>query len=228
MATKQAILLIEDEESIADILTYALRKEGFIVHSAATGEEGLRLFEGVNPHLVILDLMLPDMTGFDICKNLTESSAIPILMLTARDDIVDKVLGLELGADDYMTKPFDVREVLARVKALLRRQHQSSPFSSIRITESVRIEPRSHAVFKNEEVVPLKPKEYELLLLFAQNKNRVFTREEILDHVWDYWFEGDIRTVDVHVQRVRKKITDKNSIPIIETVFGVGYKMRGE
>ena len=227
MAIDQTILLIEDEESIADILSYALRKEGFRVHSAATGQDGLRLFEGIDPDLVILDLMLPDMTGFDICKKLTAGSTVPILMLTAREDIIDKVLGLELGADDYMTKPFDVREVIARVRVLLRRKQQTSVSSSIKISEQIRIEPRSHTVVKNGEEIALKPKEYELLLLFAQHKNRVFTREEILDTVWDYAYDGDIRTVDVHVQRVRKKLND-GQLPIIETVFGVGYKMRGE
>ncbi len=227
MVIDQTILLIEDEESIADILSYALRKEGFRVHSAATGLAGLRLFEGIDPDVVILDLMLPDMTGFEICKKLTVSSTVPILMLTARNDIVDKILGLELGADDYMTKPFDVREVIARVRVLLRRRQQTSVSSFIHVSEHIRIEPRSHTVYKNEEVIALKPKEYELLLLFAQHKNRVFTREEILDTIWDYAYDGDIRTVDVHVQRVRKKLND-GQLPIIETVFGVGYKMRGE
>ena len=227
MVIDQTILIIEDEESIADILSYALRKEGFRVHSAATGLAGLRLFEGIDPDVVILDLMLPDMTGFEICKKLTVSSTVPILMLTARNDIVDKILGLELGADDYMTKPFDVREVIARVRVLLRRRQQTSVSSFIHVSEHIRIEPRSHTVYKNEEVIALKPKEYELLLLFAQHKNRVFTREEIVDTIWDYAYDGDIRTVDVHVQRVRKKLND-GQLPIIETVFGVGYKMRGE
>ena len=222
MMKDQTILIIEDEESILDILTYSLRKEGYRVHGAATGQEGLRLFEGVGPDIVILDLMLPDMTGFDICKQLTATSTVPILMLTARDDIVDKVLGLELGADDYMTKPFDVREVAARIKVLLRRQNGSST-SYLLINDAVRIEPRSHTVWKAEEQIALKPKEYELLLLFAQHKNQVFSREEILDIVWDFDYEGDTRTVDVHVQRLRKKL----GASIIETVFGVGYKMRG-
>ena len=228
MGIDQTILIIEDEASIVDILSYALRKEGFRVHGALTGREGLSLFDGVAPDLVILDLMLPDMTGFDICKKVTATSNIPILMLTARDDIVDKVLGLELGADDYMTKPFDVREVIARVKVLLRRQERGVRSSFLRIHNYVQIEPRSHTVLKNGEVVVLKPKEYELLLLFAQHKNRVFSREEILDTIWDYSYDGDIRTVDVHVQRVRKKLSDPQHPPIIETVFGVGYKLKGE
>lgn len=228
MGIKKTILIIEDEPSILDILAYALRKEGYCVHGASTGREGLRLFDGVAPDLIILDLMLPDMTGFDICKKLTASSNIPILMLTARDDIVDKVLGLELGADDYMTKPFDVREVIARVKALLRRQKSCTRSSFLTIQNYVQIEPDAHTVFKNGEVVSLKPKEYELLLLFAQHRNRVFSREEILDTIWDFSYDGDIRTVDVHVQRVRKKLSDPKHPPIIETVFGVGYKLKGE
>lgn len=223
MIKGQTVLIIEDEESILDILSYSLRKEGYRVHGAATGQEGLRLFEGIGPDVVILDLMLPDITGFDICKQLTATSTVPILMLTARDDIVDKVLGLELGADDYMTKPFDVREVAARIKALLRRQSGSTSTTYLIINDAVRIEARSHTVWKEQEQIALKPKEYELLLLFAQHKNQVFSREEILDTVWDFDYDGDARTVDVHVQRLRKKLGSS----IIETVFGVGYKMRG-
>lgn len=216
------ILIIEDEESIVDILAYALRKEGFSVLSASTGKAAIARFQGSEIDLVILDLMLSDTTGFELCKKIMAISNVPILILTARDDIVDKVLGLEIGADDYMTKPFDIRELIARVKALLRRQPKAL-YSYLAINESIKIEPRSHSVFKNDETVILKPKEYELLLLFAQHKNRVFTREEILDTVWSIDFEGGLRTVDVHVQRIRKKLDPS----IIETVFGTGYKMKG-
>lgn len=223
----KTILIIEDEESILDILSYALRKEGYRVHGASTGEEGIRLFEGIDPDVVILDVMLPDQSGFDICKQLLATSTVPILMLTARDDIVDKVLGLELGADDYMTKPFDIREVLIRIKVLLRRAGNSTS-SYLRVNDKVQIAPRAHIVLKEGEEVALKPKEYELLLLFAQHKNKVFSREEILDIVWDFDFSGDLRTVDVHVQRIRKKLDDPSRSSVIETVFGVGYKMKGE
>ncbi|MGM7681156.1 response regulator transcription factor [Cytobacillus sp. Hm23] len=225
---EKTILIIEDEESILDILTYSLCKEGYRVHGVATGEEGLRVFEGVGPDVVILDLMLPDISGFDICKKLITTSSVPVMMLTARDDIVDKVLGLEIGADDYMTKPFDVREVTARVKALIRRRNPTTQSSYIAINDLVRIEPRSHTIYKDDQLIALKPKEYELLLLFAQHKNRVFSREEILDTVWDFDYDGDLRTVDVHVQRIRKKLDSPVLPSIIETVFGVGYKMRGE
>lgn len=227
MSNSKTILIIEDEEALLDILSYALRREGYRVVGAATGQEGVRLFEGINPDLVILDLMLPDKSGFDICKALRNRSNVPIMMLTARGDIVDKVIGLELGADDYMTKPFDVREVLARTKALLRRKGQSSSTTYLIVNEGVKIEPRSHTVVKGSEAVVLKPKEYELLLLFAQHKNKVFSREEILDTIWAFDYEGDVRTVDVHVQRLRKKLDDPTRSSIIETVFGVGYKMKG-
>ncbi|SES17509.1 response regulator transcription factor [Psychrobacillus sp. OK032] len=220
---KKTILIVEDEESIYDILSYALRKEGFSVYGASTGKKALEYFQGIEIDLVILDLMLPDTTGFELCKEITSNSNLPILMLTARDDIVDKVLGLELGAEDYMTKPFDVREVIARVKVLLRRNSSQTPFHSIKVNESIHIDPRAYAVFQDNEVVVLKPKEYELLLLLAQHKNRVFSREEILDTVWEMDYEGGLRTVDVHVQRIRKKLDSS----IIETVFGIGYKMKG-
>ncbi|WP_053363505.1 response regulator transcription factor [Bacillus sp. FJAT-27251] len=219
---KQTILIVEDEESIVDILTYSLRKEGYTVHTALTGKQAIEKFQGLEINLVILDLMLPDATGFDLCKQLTAMSSVPILMLTARNDIVDKVLGLELGAEDYMTKPFDIRELLARIKVLLRRNHQAAS-KKLFITNGIFIDPISHEVFKHNEPVHLKPKEYELLLLFTQNKNRVFSRDEILDTVWDMDFEGGYRTVDVHVQRIRKKLEPA----IIETVFGTGYRMRG-
>ena len=220
---KKSILIIEDEESIFDILSYSLRKEGFIIYGASTGKKALNYLQGIEIDLVILDLMLPDTTGFELCKEITAISNLPILMLTARDDIVDKVLGLELGAEDYMTKPFDVREVIARVKVLLRRNSSQVPFHYIKVNDSIYIDPRAYSVFKDNEVIVLKPKEYELLLLLAQHKNRVFSREEILDTVWDIDYEGGLRTVDVHIQRIRKKLGSS----IIETIFGIGYKMKG-
>lgn len=219
---KKTVLIIEDEESIFDILSYALRKEGYNVHGATTGVRAREMLQGIEVDIVILDLMLPDTTGFDLCKEITSSHHVSILMLTARDDIVDKVLGLELGAEDYMTKPFDIREVIARVKVLLRRQSTEGVSHTIKINDTITIHPRAHTVMKAHQLVALKPKEYELLLLFAQHKNRVFTREEILDTVWEMDYEGGLRTVDVHVQRVRKKLAPS----IIETVFGVGYKMK--
>ncbi|MBC8059768.1 MAG: response regulator transcription factor [Clostridiaceae bacterium] len=230
------ILLIEDELAICDILSYALSKEGFTVRYALCGEEGIKCIEEFNPHLIILDLMLPDTSGFDICKRVTLDYKIPIIMLTARNDIVDKVLGLELGADDFITKPFDVREVVARVKAALRRKQRlqeiineiefnKSKLNVIKISGDIEINIESRSIFKSSEEIKLKPREYDLLLILAENKGRVFSREQLLDMVWNMDFDGDFRTVDVHVQRLRKKL-DYGSNSIIETVFGVGYKMR--
>ncbi|WP_153730872.1 response regulator transcription factor [Sporosarcina obsidiansis] len=220
---QKTILIIEDEESIYDILSYALRKEGFRVVGASTGAKAMETFQGIEVDLIILDLMLPDMTGFELCKKITAITNTPILMLTARDDIVDKIVGLELGAEDYVTKPFDIREVIARINVLLRRNSTQSTYRFIQVNDNISINPRAHSVFKNDEVILLKPKEYELLLLFAQHKNQVFSREEILDTVWEMDYEGGLRTVDVHVQRIRKKLEPS----IIETVFGIGYKMKG-
>ncbi|WP_227396089.1 response regulator transcription factor [Jeotgalibacillus aurantiacus] len=218
----KSILIVEDEEAIFDILSYSLRQEGYAVKGAATGHEARRLLQGTRFDLVILDVMLPDTTGFELCKEITASTSLPILMLTARGDIVDKVLGLELGADDYLTKPFDIREVLARVKALLRRQKQDATYQYIPLDHDIIMNPSAHTVLKKNETVALKPKEFELLLLFAQHPNRVFSREEILDHVWSFDYSGGDRTVDVHVQRIRQKLHPA----LIETVFGAGYRMR--
>ena len=236
MLMQSKILIIEDELAICDILSYALSKEGFKVRYALCGEEGIKIIEDFKPELIILDLMLPDISGFDICKRVTLEYKIPVIMLTARDDIVDKVLGLELGADDYITKPFDVREVLARVKTALRRKQKlqdmineielsKSKQALIKIAGDTEINSESRTVLKNSEEVKLKPREYDLLLLLAENRGRVFSREQLLDRVWSMDFQGDFRTVDVHVQRLRKKL-DQGSDSIIETVFGVGYKMR--
>lgn len=233
MVNKNKILIIEDEKSIIDIMHYSLRKEGMEVVYGLNGREGMALVESFKPDLIILDLMLPDIDGFEICKIITVKYKIPILMVTARDDIMDKVLGLEMGADDYITKPFNIREVVARVKVALRRIEnfnnnyiEKYQEKDIIISENIVIIPKSRIVKKNGEEIKLKPREYDLLLLFSENKGRVFSRETLLDSVWTMDYDGDIRTVDVHVQRLRKKLDDKNNPSIIETIFGVGYKMR--
>jgi DNA-binding response OmpR family regulator len=174
--------------------------------------------------------MLPDISGFDVCSILTSKYNIPIIMLTARNDIVDKVLGLELGADDYITKPFDIREVAARVKVALRRiddigVSRENPENIIWVN-NIKIDKSSRTVYKLGSEIKLKPREYDLLITFCDNKNRVLTREQLLDIVWDIDYEGDLRTVDVHVQRLRKKLDGDDGQSIIDTVFGVGYKMR--
>ncbi|RXZ82524.1 DNA-binding response regulator [Paenibacillaceae bacterium] len=225
MGDQQKLLLIEDEESIRDILCYALRGEGYHVKSAATGAQGLQLLEQFQPDALLLDVMLPDTSGFELCKHISARYSLPILMLTARNEMVDKILGLELGADDYITKPFELREVSARIKAVLRRREKAvasskAPSCRVRLSLGIELDPEAYAVYKTGEEVKLKPKEFELLLLFWENPNRVFSREEILDRVWEMDYDGDLRTVDVHVQRIRKKL----DASLIETVFGVGYK----
>ncbi|MFD3157738.1 response regulator transcription factor [Haloimpatiens sp. FM7330] len=234
---KNTILIVEDEESIRDILSYSLKREGYIVIEASTGEKGIKMVEDNNVDLVILDLMLPGMSGYEVCKKITSKYKISIIMLTAKNDIVDKVLGLELGADDYITKPFDIREVIARVKVCLRRMEELKKFQMeddkqgnsnnvIVLRNNIKIYEESREVFKEENNVKLKPKEYELLYLLAKNRNMVFSREKLLDKIWGFDFFGDSRTVDVHIQRIRKKLGETAENSIIQTVFGVGYKMQ--
>ena len=217
------ILVIEDEKPIADILEYGFKKEGFRVKSAYTGADGLSRAEEFEPNLVLLDWMLPDLSGVDVCKMLTEMYNIPIIMLTARGSIDDKVYGLESGADDYITKPFDLREVIVRVKTILRRFGKSlkgQEEQEIRVENAV-ISERERTVCQDGEYVELTPKEFDLLVWMVKNLRRVFTRSHLLDEIWGYDFMGDTRTVDIHIQRLRKKLCMGESIV---TVFGVGYK----
>ena len=225
------VLVIEDEISINDILTSALRSEGYSVRSAFNGKEARKLLNEFLPNIVLLDINLPDESGFDICKDVTQKYSIPILMLTARIDIFDKVLGLELGADDYITKPFHIKEVLARVKIALKRVEKYRESTEkedkyISINKNVKIDYKSRNVLKNNEIIKLKPNEYNLLEFLCQHKNKVFSREELLERIWGYDYDGDERTVDVHVRKLRSKLDDKDNVSIIETVFSVGYIMR--
>lgn len=229
MYRRGKILIIEDDISISDILSFALKKEGYEVQAAMNGRSGLEAFEKFKPNLLILDIMLPDISGFDICKAV--ACKIPTIMITARNDIVDKVLGIELGADDYITKPFDIREVVVRVKAAFRRvdmitNMREETENLIKVNSHISINKESRTVYKDGISVRLKPKEYDLLLVFVENRQKVFTREQLLNMVWDMDFEGELRTVDVHVRRLRQKL-DLDDVPsIIETVFGIGYRMR--
>ncbi|MNJ47612.1 Sensory transduction protein regX3 [compost metagenome] len=231
MKPKQ-ILIIEDEESIRDILSYSLRKEGFLVLEASGGERGLNLVKQHKPDLVLLDLMLPDMSGFDVCRQLSLTTKIPVIMITAKSDMLDKVLGMEIGADDYITKPFDIREVVARIRAIFRRIGLLTELPDqverevTRIGNHVEVYRDEREVWKDGERVLLTNKEYDLLMFLVDHDRRVFTRSELLDKVWGFEFAGDTRTVDIHVQRIRKKLDhDHYSGSIIETVFGVGYKL---
>lgn len=223
--SKKKILIVEDEFSINDILTIALSKEGYEVKSVFTGKEALNIIKKFQPHLVLLDLMLPDMDGFDICKILWNQY--PIIMITARGDIVDKLLGMELGADDYITKPFDIREVKVRIKSLFRRLNTKENREEFeKLNESIKINTKGRKILKNDEEIELKRKEFDLFLYFYENKDIVLSRETLLEKVWGYEYEGDTRTVDVHVRRIRAKLDELDKKSIIETVFGVGYVMR--
>jgi len=225
---KKTILIIEDEEDIRDILAHYIKKEGFYVREAEYGRNGIDIIKNYKIDLIILDLMLPDMTGYDVCKEIAREYKIPIIMLTAKNDIVDKILGLELGADDYITKPFDVREVIARIKVCIRRIEsltEEKREELIELSNGIKIYENSREVFIGDNLIKLKPKEYKLLLTLAKNLRIVLSRENLLDKVWGYDFEGDSRTVDVHIQRLRKKFDKGDKKSIIETVFGIGYKM---
>ncbi len=223
------VLVVEDDISINDILSSALRTEGYIVRSAFSSKEAKNLLETFNPNLALLDVNLPDENGFELCRFINSKKYIPIVMLTARDDIIDKILGLELGADDYITKPFHIKEVLARVKVALRRVDKyksAEEHCFINLNKSVKANLDSRIVLKDDSEVKLKPKEYDLLEFLIKNKNKVFSREQLLDKVWGFDYEGEARTVDVHVRRLRSKLDKEGENSIIETVFGIGYVMR--
>ncbi|QQZ59120.1 response regulator transcription factor [Paenibacillus sonchi] len=225
------ILLIEDEDSIRDLLAYILRKEGYVTKEAATGTQGLEILQNFKPDMLLLDLMLPDMSGFDICKQVSLNSAIPVIMITAKSDTMDKILGMEIGADDYITKPFDSREVIARIRAIFRRIEliegalENDTSEIIHLESEVLIHRGRREVLKRGIKVGLTNKEYDLLLFFAEHKDRVFSRFDLLDKVWGFDFAGDTRTVDIHVQRIRKKLDEEHNLSMIETVFGIGYKL---
>jgi DNA-binding response OmpR family regulator len=228
---QRRILIIEDEDSISDLLSYSIRKEGFTTRVAHDGEHGIKYIADFKPHLILLDLMLPDISGFEICKRVTNMHNIPIIMITAKSDTFDKILGMELGADDYITKPFDIREVLVRIKAIFRRIDLITESTEIHQTDTVSISKgielirEKREVLRNGNRVELTNKEFDLLLFLAENRGRVFTRADLLDRVWGFEFVGDTRTVDIHVQRLRKKLDEDRESSIIETVFGIGYKL---
>lgn len=224
----EKILVVDDEKSINDLIRLDLEFEGYTVESAYDGQEALDMADQFQPDLIVLDVMLPKMNGFDVCKRINMEKSIPIILLTAKTDVIDRVLGLELGADDYLTKPFDNRELLARVKALLRRSKQVVEKSEKDVLENneIRVTLSERKVQVNGDEVHLTPKEYELLLMLLSSPEQVFSREILLEKVWGYDYFGDTRTVDMHVQRIRKKIGDHSDQEYIQTVFGVGYKMR--
>ncbi len=234
----EKILVVEDEISLQETLAYNLRKQGYIVETVGDGASALDLARQSHPELIILDIMLPGMDGFEVCRVLRQEMTTPILMLTARDDEIDRVVGLEVGADDYLTKPFSMRELLARVKALLRRvrilreefgatQTVASAIQQMTF-ENLVLDMTRREVRLNERPLALKPKEYELLTFLAQHRGQVLSREFILERVWGWDYIGDSRTVDVHIRWLREKIEADPASPIrIITVRGAGYRFEG-
>lgn len=229
MVSKQKILIVDDDSNIAELISIYLTKECFDTLIVNDGESALEEYQKYSPNLILLDLMLPGIDGYEVCREIRAKSQIPIIMLSAKGEIFDKVLGLELGADDYIIKPFDSKELVARVKAVLRRYKPSKADStdrdSIKVVEyeNLIINQTNYSVIYNNEVVEMPPKELELLYFLASSPNQVFTREQLLDHIWGYEYIGDTRTVDVHIKRLREKIKDNNSWAI-STVWGIGYK----
>lgn len=220
------ILVVDDEKSIVDILKLNLQNEGYTVVEAYDGEEALSKAQAEEPDLILLDVMLPKLDGFSVCKKIRESSSVPILMITAREEEVDKVLGLELGADDYITKPFSVRELLARVKANMRRNEIEPEKEDSDIIEvgCFTLDCNRYELYKNGKLIDLTVREFELIKFLSAQPNKIYSRKSLLEYVWDYEYYGDVRTVDVTVRRVREKIEDDPSQPKhIMTKRGVGY-----
>lgn len=228
--SKNKILVVEDEKPISDIIKFNLEKEGFQVDTVYDGAEAVKKAKQTDPDLILLDVMLPSLDGFSVCKQVRETSSVPIIMLTAKEEEVDKVLGLELGADDYMTKPFGMRELLARIKANIRRASLTLPSeidtasANVRDFGSLTIDLNRYEIKKNGNVLELTLREFELLRYLAERENKVFSREQLLEEVWGYEYYGDIRTVDVTVRRLREKLEDDSSNPkYIMTKRGIGY-----
>lgn len=219
------VLLVEDEIGLAEGLTYQLEREGYQVEHRVDGAAALTLFQESGADLVLLDLMLPGMTGEDICRSIRRTSDVPIIMLTARDTDIDKIVGLELGADDYITKPFNTRELLARMRAVLRRSNSDGSSTPALEGGGVRLDPERFEVTVHGELVHLPRKEFELLELLMENRGRVLTREHLIDQIWGSDYFGDTRTLDVHIKRLRSKIeTDPHDPKHLQTIRGLGYK----
>jgi two-component system, OmpR family, alkaline phosphatase synthesis response regulator PhoP len=228
MATKpQSVLVVEDEASIASFVAAYLKNAGYAVRTTPSGNEALKLVASEKPALVVLDLMLPDIDGVEVCKRIRQHGDLPVLMLTARDEDVDKIIGLEVGADDYMTKPFNPRELVARVRAILRRSgtHSSDRESAVIQHGDLVVDAGRREAKVGDEEIQLAPKEFDLLWELLDHRGLVLTRDQLLERVWGYTFAGDTRTVDVHVRQLRRKLGDAS--PIV-TVWGVGYKVSVE
>jgi DNA-binding response OmpR family regulator len=231
MAVKQKILIVDDDNNIAELIALYLTKECYDNKIVNDGYEALEAFKSYSPNLILLDIMLPGMDGYEVCREIRKSSKVPIIMLSAKGEIFDKVLGLELGADDYIIKPFDSKELVARVKAVLRRFNDapSKPEKAVAVSKEVVEYPdliislNDYSVKYYDTNIDMPPKELELFYFLASHPNQVFTREQLLDHIWGYEYIGDTRTVDVHIKRLREKIKDHEKWSL-STVWGIGYK----
>ncbi|MGI6150500.1 MAG: response regulator [Christensenellales bacterium] len=224
MKDNNTILMIDDDKNICRIVTLYLEKEGFKVETVNHGTEGLKRFRELSPAMVLLDVMLPGMDGWQICREIREESEVPIIMLTAKGEVFDKVLGLELGADDYLAKPFDTKELVARVKAVIRRSIKQEDDSGEVSFDRLSVNLSNYSVVCDGKEIEMPPKEIELLYFLASHANKVFTREQLLEQVWGFDYFGDSRTVDVHIKRIREKLNVENVPWQVKTVWGVGYK----
>lgn len=227
MENKPKILIVDDEENICELVRLYIEKEGFDAIIANDGQEAVAKFNKEKPDLILLDIMLPIKDGWQVCREIRAQSKVPIIMLTAKGETFDKVLGLEFGADDYVVKPFEPKELIARIRAVLRRSADSVDekadedelsFDGLKINQS------TYEVYIDDKKVEMPPKEFELLYFLAKNTNKVFTRDQLLDEIWGYEFFGDSRTVDVHIKRIREKLEGENRTWALKTVWGVGYK----
>jgi DNA-binding response OmpR family regulator len=229
MITKQKILIVDDDAHISELISLYLMKEFYDTKMVYDGESALQEFKTWKPNLIILDLMLPGIDGYQVCREIRRSSNVPIIIISAKGEVFDKVLGLELGADDYIIKPFDAKELVARVKAVLRRFHASMDMQQPKSADKcvnypdLTINLTNYSVIYKGTTIDMPPKELELLYFLASSPNQVFTREQLLDHIWGYEYIGDTRTVDVHIKRIREKIKD-NPNWSLSTVWGIGYK----
>lgn len=236
MVSKQKILIVDDDVNIAELISLYLTKECFDTQIVHDGEAAIRQFAVYKPNLILLDLMLPGIDGYEVCREIRKTSSVPVIMLSAKGEIFDKVLGLELGADDYIIKPFDSKELVARVRAVLRRFHPaakeepelpSMPTGEYVAYPDLIINLSNYSVQYYGDNIEMPPKELELLYFLASNPNQVFTREQLLDHIWGYEYYGDTRTVDVHIKRLREKIKDHSDWSLA-TVWGIGYKFEAK
>jgi len=219
----ERILIVDDDRHIAELIGLYLDKEGYETRAVYGGRAAVAAFLEFAPALVLLDLMLPEMDGYEVCGEIRKMSAVPIIMLTAKGEVFDRVAGLELGADDYIVKPFEPKELVARVRAVLRRSVRPEPVTEQMVYPNIAICPTTYTVTYHGQILELPPKEFELLHFFATHPNQVFTREQLLNNIWGYDFFGDARTVDVHIKRIREKLL-KDDAWGIKTVWGVGYK----